>query len=114
MANNDWKSRLGMVYSTNPDYQFQEEETYEQETLPAGQQKLVVKIDRKGRGGKQVTVVEGFIGTEDDLADLGKTLKTKCGVGGSAKDGVILVQGDQRDKITALLSDLGYKAKRGN
>lgn len=114
MANNDWKSRLGMVYSTNPDYQFQEEETYEQETLPANQQKLVVKIDRKGRGGKQVTVVEGFIGTEDDLTDLGKTLKTKCGVGGSAKDGVILVQGDQRDKITAILTDLGYKAKRGN
>ncbi len=114
MANNDWKSRLGMVYSTNPDYQFQEEETNEQETLPANQQKLVVKIDRKGRGGKQVTVVEGFVGTEDDLADLGKTLKTKCGVGGSAKDGVILVQGDQRDKITAILTDLGYKAKRGN
>ena len=105
---------MGMVYSTNPDYQFQEEETYEQETLPANQQKLVVKIDRKGRGGKQVTVVEGFIGTGDDLTDLGKTLKTKCGVGGSAKDGVILVQGDQRDKITAILTDLGYKAKRGN
>ena len=114
MANNDWKSRLGMVYSTNPDYQFQEEEVYEQETLPANQQKLVVKIDRKGRGGKQVTVVEGFVGTEDDLTDLGKTLKTKCGVGGSAKDGVILIQGDQRDKITAILTDLGYKAKRGN
>lgn len=114
MANNDWKSRLGMVYSTNPDYQFQEEEVCEQETLPANQQKLVIKIDRKGRGGKQVTVVEGFVGTEDDLTDLGKTLKTKCGVGGSAKDGVILVQGDQRDKITAILTDLGYKAKRGN
>ena len=114
MANNDWKSRLGMVYSTNSDYQFQEEENFEVETLPANQQKLVVKIDRKGRGGKQVTVVEGFVGSDDDLAALGKTLKTKCGVGGSAKDGEILIQGDQRDKITAILTDLGYKAKRGN
>ncbi len=114
MANNDWKSRLGMVYSTNPDYQFQHQEISEEETLPANRQKLIVKIDRKARGGKQVTVVEGFIGKEEDLVSLSKTLKTKCGVGGSAKDGIILIQGDQRDKITAILTDLGYKAKRGN
>ena len=114
MANNDWKSRLGMVYSTNPDYQFEEEEIEQQETLAPKDQKLIVAIDRKGRGGKQVTVVSGFIGTDSDLQDLGKQLKTKCGVGGSAKDGEILIQGDQRDKITAILTDLGYKAKRGN
>ena len=114
MANNDWKSRLGMVYSTNPDYQFEQEEIPEQETLPAKEQKLIVKIDKKGRGGKQVTVVEGFIGKDKDLEDLGKMLKSKCGVGGSVKDGIILVQGDQREKITNILTSLGYKAKRGN
>jgi len=114
MANNDWKSRLGMVYSTNPDYQFEQEEAPQQETLPAKEQKLIVKIDKKGRGGKQVTVVEGFIGRDDDLEDLGKMLKSKCGVGGSVKDGIILVQGDQREKITNILTSLGYRAKRGN
>ena len=114
MANNDWKSRLGMVYSTNPDFQYEQEETFEEETLAPEKQKLVVAIDKKGRGGKQVTVVNGFVGREEDLEALGKTLKTKCGVGGSAKDGVILVQGDQRDKITSILINMGYKAKRGN
>lgn len=114
MANNDWKSRLGMVYSTNPYYQFEQEEIPEQETLPAKEQKLIVKIDKKGRGGKQVTVVEGFIGKDEDLEDLGKMLKSKCGVGGSVKEGLILVQGDQRDKITNILTTLGYRAKRGN
>ena len=114
MANNDWKSRLGMVYSTNPNYQFEEEEVVEQDTLAPKDQKLIVAIDRKGRGGKQVTVVTGFIGKDDDLEALGKTLKTKCGVGGSVKDGEILIQGDQRDKITTILTGLGYKAKRGN
>ena len=114
MANNDWKSRLGMVYSTNPDYQFEQEEIPEQETLPAKEQKLIVKIDKKGRGGKQVTVVEGFIGKDEDLEDLGKMLKSKCGVGGAVKEGLILVQGDQRDKITNILTTLGYRAKRGN
>ncbi len=115
MANNDWKSRLGMVYSTNPHFQFEEEETVEQETLLPKDQKLIVAIDKKGRGGKQVTVVNGFIGKEEDLESLGKTLKTKCGVGGSVKEGTILIQGDQREKITNILLSMGYnKAKRGN
>lgn len=114
MANNDWKSRLGMVYSTNPDYQFQQEETFEEETLEPKDQKLIVVIDKKGRAGKQMTAVSGFVGKEEDLEALGKTLKTKCGVGGSVKDGVILIQGDQRDKITGILTNMGYKAKRGN
>ena len=114
MANNDWKSRLGMVYSTNPDYQFEQEESCEQETLPPKEQKLIVRIDKKGRGGKQVTVVEGFVGKEEDMEALGKMLKSKCGVGGSVKDGEILVQGDQREKIVNILLSLDYKAKRGN
>lgn len=114
MANNDWKSRLGMVYSTNPDYQFEQEESFEEETLPPEKQKLIVALDKKGRAGKQVTAVTGFIGKEADLEALGKTLKTKCGVGGSVKDGVILIQGDQREKITGILANMGYKAKRGN
>ena len=114
MANNDWKSRLGMVYSTNPDFKYQEEEVYQEETLLPKDQKLVVALEKKGRGGKQVTVVDGFVGKDEDLEFLGKTLKTKCGVGGSVKDGQILVQGDQREKITSILTSLGYKAKRGN
>jgi translation initiation factor 1 len=108
MANNDWKSRLGMVYSTNPDFQFEEEEVIEQETLAPKDQKLIVAIDRKGRGGKQVTVVTGFVGKSDDLEALGKTLKTKCGVGGSVKDGEIIIQGDFKQRITDLLKSEGY------
>ncbi|MBO7371721.1 MAG: translation initiation factor [Bacteroidales bacterium] len=86
----------------------------EVQTLPAAQQKLIVTIDRRARAGKQVTLVSGFIGKEEDLAALAKTLKTKCGVGGSAKDGEILIQGDWRDRVVALLKSLGYNAKRGN
>lgn len=114
MAENDWKKRLGVVFSTNPDFTYEEEAVQEEQTLEPGKQNLIVSIDRKGRGGKQVTVVTGFIGKNDDLEALGKTLKTKCGVGGSVKDGEILIQGDQRDKITTILTGLGYKAKRGN
>lgn len=114
MANNDWKSRLGMVYSTDPDFEYRTDAQQETETLPPAQQKLIVAIDRKGRAGKQVTVVNGFTGREEDLEALGKLLKTKCGVGGSVKDGVILVQGDMRDRIVTVLTGLGYKAKRGN
>lgn len=109
------KQKVGVVYSTNPDYQYEyDEPTGNLETLPPQQQKLTVAIDRHARGGKQVTLVSGFIGTEEGLSALCKILKTKCGVGGSAKDGGILIQGDHRDKIVALLLQEGYKAKRGN
>lgn len=114
MADNDWKQRLGVVYSTNPDFSYEQETKEEMETLPPERQKLTVTIDRRCRAGKQVTFVSGFIGTEDDLKALGKTLKVKCGVGGTAKDGEITIQGDLRDKVTALLCSMGYKAKRGN
>lgn len=113
-ADNDWKSRLGVVFSTNPDFQYNTVEEEEAETLEPSKQKLLVKIDRKGRAGKQVTLVTGFVGREDDLKELGKMLKTRCGVGGSVKDGEIVIQGDFRDRVAQLLKDSGYNAKRGN
>ncbi|MBQ8169764.1 MAG: translation initiation factor [Bacteroidales bacterium] len=114
MAENDWKKRLGVVFSTNPDFTYEEEVVQEEETLEPSRQNLIVSIDRKGRAGKQVTLVTGFVGKAEDLSELGRTLKVKCGVGGSAKDGEITIQGDFRDRVTALLKDMGYKAKRGN
>ena len=114
MADNDWKKRLGVVFSTNPDFAYEEEAAEEPATIEPSKQNLIVSIDRKGRGGKQVTLITGFIGTSEDLAGLGRTLKMKCGVGGSAKDGEITIQGDFRDRVTALLKEMGYKAKRGN
>ena len=113
-ADNDWKSRLGVVFSTNPDFQYNTVEEEEAETLEPSKQKLLVKIDRKGRAGKQVTLVTGFVGREDDLKELGKMLKTRCGVGGSVKDGEIVIQGDFRDRVAQLLKDSGYNAKRGH
>lgn len=109
---NDWKERLGTVYSTNPDFNYDNSDGEEQETLPPSNQKLYVSLDRKNRKGKAVSLVEGFIGTEDDLKSLGKLLKSKCGVGGSVKDGEILIQGDFRDKIVQLLQSEGYQVKR--
>lgn len=116
MADNDWKKRLGVVFSTDPDFKYEEEPlTEEAETLPPSSQKLIVAIDRKGRAGKQVTLVKGFQGKEDDLKALGIALKVKCGTGGSASDGEILIQGDMRDKVVQILQQMGYaKAKRGN
>ena len=111
---NDWKKRLGMVYSTNPDFHFDTGEAPAVETLAPSKQRLIVAIDRRNRGGKQVTLVTGFVGKADDLKELGKALKTRCGVGGTAKDGEITIQGDLRDKVVALLKEMGYNAKRGN
>ncbi len=114
MGEQDWKKRLGVVYSTNPDYQYQTAQEEEPETLEPGRQRLIVRIDRRQRAGKQVTLIEGFVGKSDDLAALAKTLKTRCGVGGTAKDGEITIQGDLRDKLVTLLTSMGYNAKRGN
>lgn len=111
---NDWKHRLGVVYSTNPDFKYEQPRQSEEATLEPGRQRLTVRIDRRQRAGKQVTLVDGFVGTQEDLSALAKTLKTRCGVGGTAKDGQITIQGDLRDKVTALLVSLGYNAKRGN
>ncbi|MDR0895369.1 MAG: translation initiation factor [Prevotellaceae bacterium] len=105
---NDWKERLNVVYSTNPDYQYETPDREEAATLPPAQQKLRVQLDRKNRGGKIVTLVTGFTGTDDDLRTLGRLLKSKCGVGGSAKDGEIMVQGDCKEKIATLLRAEGY------
>ena len=106
------QNRTGVVYSTNPDFTYQDNEPGETPTLPPQQQQLRVQLDKKQRGGKQVTLVTGFVGTEADLQALGKLLKTKCGVGGSAKDGEVVVQGDFRDKVLEVLLKAGYKAKR--
>ncbi len=103
--------RKGIVYSTNPDYDYDYDDQEEVETLPAEKQKLRVALDKKMRRGKQVSLITGFIGTEDDLKDLAKTLKSKCGVGGSAKDGEIIIQGDHRKKIGEILTKLNYKVK---
>ena len=106
--NNDWKERLNVVYSTNPNFNYETDDDEEQVTLAPAQQTLRVQLDRKNRGGKVVTLITGFVGTDNDLKDLGKFLKTKCGVGGAAKDGEIIVQGDFKQKILELLKKEGY------
>ncbi len=112
MSNNDWKSRLNVVYSTNPDFQYQHSEEQEIETLSPDKQNLRVWLDRKQRAGKQVTIVKGFVGNDDDLKELARILKSKCGVGGTAKEGEIIIQGDFRDRVVDILLKEGYKAKK--
>ena len=108
MKKHDWKERLNVVYSTNPDFNYDIEEDEEQTTLEPDKQNLRVAIDKKNRGGKVVTLITGFVGTEEDLKTLGKLLKTKCGVGGAAKDGEIIIQGDFKLKVVELLKKEGY------
>ena len=104
----DWKERLGMVYSTNPDFTYDYDEEPEADTLAPAQQKLRVWRDTKGRGGKVATIVRGFVGSTEDLQNLGRLLKQGCGVGGSVKEGEIIIQGDHRDRVTTMLVQKGY------
>lgn len=113
MKNSDWKDRLNVVYSTNPDFSYEMDDDEEQVTLAAAKQNLRVQLDRKNRGGKMVTLITGFVGTDNDLKELGKLLKTKCGVGGSAKEGEIIVQGDFKQKILDILKKEGYTQTKG-
>ncbi|HCO67887.1 MAG TPA: translation initiation factor [Dysgonomonas sp.] len=109
---NDWKERLNIVYSTNPDYKYQSEEEEDTETIAKEKQLLRISLDKRNRKGKAVTLITGFKGTDNDLQDLSKFLKTRCGVGGSAKDGEILIQGDFRNKVLELLQKEGYAKAR--
>jgi translation initiation factor 1 len=109
--NNDWKKREGVVYSTNDSFNFQYQSDNTQATLPPKQQQLKVALDTSGRAGKTVTLISGFVGTSADLDTLAKLLKTRCGTGGSAKDGEILIQGDVRTKVADILQKEGYKTR---
>lgn len=109
--NNDWKDRLNVVFSTNPDFKYESEEPEEPDTLPAERQQLRIQLDKRHRNGKSVTLITGFVGTEEDLKSLARSLKTACGVGGSCKEGEILIQGDFRTKVLAWLQKEHYRAR---
>ena len=109
---NKHKNREGVVYSTNPEFNYFENLAGLQATLPNDQQDLIVRIDKKHRGGKVVTLVEGFVGSPEDLKELGEIMKSKCGVGGSQKDGQIIIQGDFKDKVYQILLDNKYRVKK--
>ncbi len=111
-AKNDWKKREGIVYSTSPDFAYTYHQAQEPDTLPPQKQQLRVLLDKSGRAGKTVTLVNGFIGKHTDLETLGKMLKNYCGVGGSVKEGEILLQGDQREKLVKRLSAMGYRVRK--
>ena len=113
MSKKNRKNRIDVVYSTNPDFEYNYDEEEEQETVEPSKQNLKVYLDTKAKKkGKQATLISGFVGYEEDLKGLGKLLKTKCAVGGSVKDGEIIIQGDFRDKIVQILTSEGYKAKK--
>ncbi len=105
------KKIKGVVYSTNPDYNYDYDDHPEEETLPPNDQMLKISLDKKQRKGKQVTLVEGFVGSSEGLKELGKSLKSLCGVGGSEKNGQIIIQGDFREKINNFLMEKQYKTK---
>lgn len=113
MKDNNWKDRLNVVYSTNADYNYDIDDDEEQTTLKPEQQHLRVQTDKKNRGGKVVTLISGYVGTSEDLKELGRLLKSKCGVGGTAKDGEIIVQGNFKQKIIEILLKEGYKGTKG-
>ena len=104
----DRKKRVGVVYSTNPDYKYSGDSQEDADTLPKNQQKLRLNMERAGRGGKTVTLVKGFVGSDEDITSLCKLLKQKCGVGGSVKDGEIIIQGDHRQRLVEILKKEGY------
>lgn len=108
---NDKKGRINVVYSTNPDFNYEYEQEVQEETLEPEKQNLRVILDSKQRKGKTVTLVQGFVGTEEDLKELAKLLKNKCGTGGSVKDGEIIIQGEIKEKVLSILREHHYKAK---
>lgn len=112
MGRKNKNDRVGVVYSTSDQFDYDYDSDNSEDTLPSNEQKLKVMLDKKARAGKKVTLIEGFVGTDDDLKSLAKELKSKCGVGGSSKSGEILIQGDFRDKIVALLKAKGYGVKK--
>lgn len=113
MGKKDKNDRRGFVYSTDPDFKFENEEHDSEETLLPKDQGLIIRLETKHRGGKTVTLVQGFIGRDEDLEELGKNLKNYCGTGGSVKDGEIIIQGDQRDKVLLWLNKNGFiKSKK--
>ena len=112
MEQNHWKERIGIMYSTNPDFEYETNQVEEEETLPKEKQSLRISLDKRNRGGKSVTLITGFRGKQDSLDEIGKWLKTKCGVGGAVKNGEILIQGDFRQKVLELLQKEGYIKSR--
>ncbi len=109
MSKKNNSDKFGFVYSTDPNFNFNKEESASQDTLAPEQQVLRIKLDTKIKGGKTATIIDGFVGTEEDLEDLAKKLKNYCGTGGSAKNGIAIIQGDNREKIVAWLIKNGYK-----